>query len=106
MFKVFSSALKNKSVANKFAQMFSGPVVKKPKMELTIRTPYATILDKFEGFQRVLTKTNEAALIIQNRTPPSVYVLPPGHLKVKLNAEVKQTSGDLMHLGGWAIVHV
>lgn len=33
--------------------------VKKVKMELTIRTPYRTILDKFDGFSRVLAKTNE-----------------------------------------------
>ena len=36
--------------------------VKKVKMELTIRTPYRTILDKFDGFSRVLAKTNEVSI--------------------------------------------
>ena len=38
--------------------------VKKVKMELTLRTPYKTFFENFDGFQRILTKTNEAALII------------------------------------------
>jgi len=37
---------------------------KKQKMELTIRTPYRTLVSDFDGFQRVITKTNEAALVI------------------------------------------
>lgn len=32
---------------------------KKAKMEVTIRTPYNTILKDFDGFSRILTKTNE-----------------------------------------------
>jgi len=42
----------------------SGFATKKARMELTIRTPYKTIFDKFEGFQRIMAKTNEAALVI------------------------------------------
>ena len=33
-------------------------------MELTLRTPYKTYFDKFDGFQRIVAKTNEAALIV------------------------------------------
>ena len=32
---------------------------KKAKMEVTIRTPYSTILKNFDGFHRIMTKTNE-----------------------------------------------
>ncbi len=78
---------------------------KKQKMELTIRTPYRTLFENFDGFSRVVTKTNEAALIIQNRTPPSLHVLPPGHLKVKLTSDVKGVTGEFMHMGGWLVVH-
>ena len=81
-------------------------VQKKPKMELTLRTPYKTIFDKFDGFSRIITKTNEAALIIQNKAPSSLYVLPPGHIKIKLLNEQKGVSGDFLHLGGWVVVHL
>lgn len=42
----------------------SGFATKKAKMELTLRTPYKTYFDKFDGFSRILAKTNEAALVI------------------------------------------
>ena len=35
---------------------------KKAKMEVTIRTPYSTILKNFDGFHRIMTKTNEVLL--------------------------------------------
>ena len=47
-------------------------------MELTLRTPYETLFTNFDGFSRIITKTNEAALIIQNKSPAALYVLPPG----------------------------
>ncbi|KRW99471.1 hypothetical protein PPERSA_07956 [Pseudocohnilembus persalinus] len=80
-------------------------------MELSIRTPYNTILSDFTGFSRVLTKTNEAALVIQNRSPPSVYILPPGQINIKMNQEAKDSlgntvSGHYLHTGGWCIVGV
>ena len=63
-------------------------------------------LHKFDGFSRIITKTNEAALIIQNKAPSSLYVLPPGHIKIKLLNEQKGVSGDYLHLGGWVVVHL
>jgi hypothetical protein len=81
-------------------------VQKKLRMEATLRTPYRTILKNFDGFSRILTKSNEAALIIQNKTPPACYVLPPGHLRVKFTNDQKNTSGDYLHLGGWLTVHL
>eukprot|EP01015_Nassula_variabilis_P005748 TRINITY_DN1428_c0_g1_i5.p1 TRINITY_DN1428_c0_g1~~TRINITY_DN1428_c0_g1_i5.p1 ORF type:complete len:140 (+),score=44.87 TRINITY_DN1428_c0_g1_i5:86-505(+) len=79
---------------------------KKQKMELTLRTPYRTLFENFDGFSRIITKSNEAALIIQNKSPAAIYVLPPGYLKVKLTTEAKNTSGDYLHLGGWLTVHM
>ena len=32
---------------------------KKAKMELTLRTPYRTVVANFDGFSRILTKSNE-----------------------------------------------
>lgn len=80
-------------------------ITKKQKMELTIRTPYKTILENFEGFSRIITKSNEASLVLQNKSPPSLFVLPPGPLKIKLTQDVKGVSGDYMHLGGWLAIH-
>lgn len=103
-----------RSISNAFNQatLFMFSVAKKTKMELTLRTPYSiltldldTVLKDFDGFSRIITKSNEAALVIQNRTPPAMYVLPPGPLKVRLTQDVKGVTGDFMHTGGWAIVH-
>ncbi len=64
------------------------------------------MLADFSDFSRIITKTQESTLVIQNRTPAAMHVLPPGYLKLKLNSEVKGTSGDYLHTGGWVIVHV
>jgi len=69
----------NHSVS-KLVRAFSD--AKKPKMELTIRTPYATFLKNHSGFSRMTAKTNEAVVVIQNITPACVHVLPPGKIKV------------------------
>ena len=60
-------------------QRFAFSVNKKLKMELTLRTPYGTLFDKFDGFSRIIAKTNEAALVVSNKSPASLYVLPPGY---------------------------
>ena len=78
---------------------------KKTKMELTIRTPYKTIVSNFSDFQRVVTKTSEAYLVVQNRMPPAVHVLPPGFLRIKMDKENPDFTGDLMHMGGWLIIN-
>lgn len=44
-------------------------------------------------------------MVVQNRTPGALYVLPPGPLKIKLTQEVPGISGDFLHTGGWLIVH-
>ena len=75
-------------------------------MELTLRTPYKTFLKDFDGFSRIITKTNEASLVIQNKSPPALYVLPPGNLKIKFIQDVKDCAPEYMHTGGWVIVHV
>lgn len=59
----------------------------------------------FSDFTRIITKTQSSALIVQNRTPPALHILPPGFIKVKLNQDNKETSGDYLHTGGWMIVH-
>lgn len=100
---VVSKAGAKKSLYSSFYYTFS--VQKKPRMEFTIRTPYKTILKDFDGVQRAITKTNEAALVIQNKFPPSAYVIPPGHLRLKFSQDVKDTSGDYLHLGGWVTIH-
>lgn len=78
---------------------------KKMKMEVTIRTPYKTLISDFSDFQRIVTKTSEACLVVQNRMPPAVHVLPPGSLKVRMEKENPKFSGDLLHTGGWLIIN-
>ena len=74
-------------------------------MEVTIRTPYRTIVENFDGFSRITAKTNEAVLSVQNRSPPATYVLPPGYLKVKFTENREDTKGEYLHTGGWLVVH-
>lgn len=85
---------------------FSAPLSKKQKMELTLRTPYKTYLNKFDGFSRIITKSNEASLVIQNKLPAAIYILPPGLMKIKFAQEVKGVPPEFMHLGGWAVIHM
>ena len=86
------------------ARFFAAAVPKKPKMELTIRTPYKTLLEKYTDFKRVITKTNEGVLNIQNRSPPALYVLPPGLLRIKAEKSLPNFSGDVFHTGGFVVV--
>ena len=37
--------------------------------------------------------------------PPGCHILPPGKLQVKLNNPQENFSGDVMHLGGFLVVH-
>lgn len=54
-------------------------------MELTIRTPYKVFCEKLTDFSRVVTKTNEAVLVVSNKMPAALHVLPPGNLLVRMN---------------------
>lgn len=80
-------------------------LTKNPQMLLTIRTPYQTILQNFNNFKRIITKTTDAILIIQNQMPAALHILPPGHLQIKTNSEIKDFSGDFMHLGGFVSIN-
>lgn len=55
---------------------------RKARMEVSVRSPYKTFLADCDAFSRIVTRTNEATLVIQNQTPPATYVLPPGRLQV------------------------
>ncbi len=65
--------------------LFSTTVTKNAQMELTIRTPYKTVCSKLSDFQRIITKTNEAVLVISNKMPAALHILPPGSLMVRTN---------------------
>ena len=79
--------------------------MKKPKMEVNIRTPYKTFVENFSGFSRLVTRTSEATIVVQNKMPPSIHMLPPGTLKLKSETEIKGFSGELIHMGGWLVIH-
>ena len=79
--------------------------MKKPKMEVNIRTPYKTFVENFSGFSRIVTRTSEATIVVQNKMPPSIHMLPPGTLKLKSETEIKGFSGELIHMGGWLVIH-
>ncbi len=89
----------------KLLQKHSSNVVKKPRMELTIRTPYKTYLKSFAGFQNLLTKTTTSVLLVQNRMPPALHLLPPGRIQVKTLEKVEGFEGTLMHTGGWLVIN-
>ena len=79
--------------------------MKKTKMEVNIRTPYKTFVENFSGFSRIVTRTSEATIVVQNKMPPSIHMLPPGTLKLKSETEIKGFSGELIHMGGWLVIH-
>ena len=56
---------------------------KNPKVELTVRTPYRTLFDKFNQFTRIYVNTLKGTISIGNKTIPRIYLLPPGELTVK-----------------------
>ena len=62
---------------------FFGVLPKLPRVELTLRTPYRTIFENFNGFTRVYVNTNKGLMAIGNRSIPRVYLLPPGEISVK-----------------------
>merc|ERR1711998_285021 len=77
------------------------------KMELTVRTPYATLFENCNQFQRLYVTTLQGQMAIGQRSIPRVYLLPPGEMVVKgllPNAEghkTKSESGRFLHTGGW-----
>ena len=85
------------------ARFFSDEM--KQRMQVTLRSPYKTYLQNFEGFSKVVANTNEGALVIQSKMPAAAYVLEPGVLKVHLSEEVKELTGDFVHAGGFAVIH-
>lgn len=80
-------------------------VNKNPKMKLTLRTPYGTLLQDFDDFSNIKGWLHGGTFNIQNRTPPSLFVLPPGPLEVNLNKGTEGFSGKLLHNGAWVAVH-
>lgn len=64
-----------------------------------------TIVQDFSGFSKIITKDLSSVVVIQNKTPAAVHVLPPGFLKLKLNGDVKDVADEYIHTGGWAIIH-
>ena len=86
------------------ARSFS-TVSKNAKMKLTLRTPYTTILEDFDEFSNVKGWGDKGTFNIQNRTPPLLYVIPPGPLTVNLSQDVEGFSGQLLHNGAFVVVH-
>ncbi len=62
---------------------FFGVLPKLPKVELTMRTPYRTFFENFNGFTRMYVATSKGLIAIGNRSIPRVYLLPPGEISVK-----------------------
>ncbi len=89
---------------------YFGVMPKLARMELTVRTPYRTLFENFNGFKHLTVNTIGGNITIGNKSIPRVYLLPPGEMKVsgiaagdgnKTNSE----SGMFMHSGGWLFVH-
>ena len=89
---------------------FFGVMPKLAKMELTVRTPYATTFAKFDGFKHLTVGTIGGNITIGNKSIPRVYLLPPGEMKVSQIQPgegnfTTSESGLFMHTGGWLFVH-
>ena len=64
-----------------------------------------TIVQDFSGFSKIITKDLSSVVVIQNRSPAALHVLPPGFLRLRLNGDVKNVADEYIHTGGWAIIH-
>ena len=89
---------------------YFGVMPKLAKMELTMRTPYRTLFSNFSGFKHLTVNTIGGNITIGNKSIPTVYLLPPGEMKVSgIQAgegnSTKSDSGLFMHSGGWLFVH-
>lgn len=100
-----------------FSRKYFSVLPKVPKLELTLRTPYRTLFKDFSGFQRLYVNTTKGLMAISNRTPPVIYLLPPGEIKVTNLVKSRffkivegnnlegNASGEFVHSGGVVIVH-
>ena len=77
----------------------------KQRMQVTLRSPYKTYMQNFEGFSKIVGRTTEGALVIQSKQPAAAYILLPGSLKVLLTEDRKDTTGEFVHSGGFAVIH-
>ena len=90
-------------------RFFSVP--KLAKIELTVRTPYRTLVKNFNGFSQLYVEAMKGQMAIGNRTIPRVYLLAPGQMKIAGYQEgegsflEKDATGKLIHTGGWLHVH-
>jgi F0F1-type ATP synthase epsilon subunit len=69
-------------LANTHMRAF-GVLPKLPQCELTVRTPYQTYFENFNGFTRIYCQTSKGLMAIGSRSIPRVYLLPPGEIAVK-----------------------
>ena len=90
---------------------YFGVLPRHAKLQLTVRTPYATLFEDFNSFTRLYVTTLKGQIAIGARSIPRVYLLPPGEMSVKgmtPRAEGNHTqseTGLFMHTGGWLFVH-
>lgn len=106
---MFQSNLVAKSFMNVSRRNF-GVLPKLPKVELTMRTPYKTYFNNFNGFTRVYVESLKGLMAIGNKSVPRVYLLTPGELSVVGLTEGEgnnsnSDSGKFIHTGGWLFVH-
>ena len=89
---------------------YFGVLPKHAKLQLTVRTPYATLFQDCNAFSRLYVTTIKGQMAIGARSIPRVYLLPPGEMVVKNMQQAegnntKSESGQFMHTGGWLFVH-
>ena len=78
--------------------------LKKPRMELTVRTPYKTLFNKYTDFRMIVSKTSDASISVMNRMPPALHMLTPGYLSVKPETDSPSFVGEFVHFGGWMVI--
>mmetsp|Transcript_6685 Transcript_6685/g.6936 ORF Transcript_6685/g.6936 Transcript_6685/m.6936 type:complete len:159 (+) Transcript_6685:22-498(+) len=102
--------VQKKSLYNFMKRNFS-VLPKAVKMEVSMRTPYKTFFNNYNGFLRFYIGTGKGQMCVGNRTFPAIYLLPAGEIKFiglskgEGNFCEDGCSGEFVHSGGYCMIH-
>ena len=77
MFAQRSQHLKRMALVSDQMRFFAA-VTKNTKMELTVRTPYKTLFNKFTAFDTVFVEGVKGRIALVNGMPAQIHLIPAG----------------------------
>eukprot|EP00357_Protocruzia_adherens_P037709 CAMPEP_0115007570 /NCGR_PEP_ID=MMETSP0216-20121206/21283_1 /TAXON_ID=223996 /ORGANISM="Protocruzia adherens, Strain Boccale" /LENGTH=159 /DNA_ID=CAMNT_0002374587 /DNA_START=30 /DNA_END=509 /DNA_ORIENTATION=+ len=101
MNKLQKGAQKVPQFLNSLAKAEFSKVVPKAKMELTIRTPYQTLVETTTEFNGCYIYSNQGYQCISNKSPPKVFGLPASKIYITPSGSFP----EIFHMGGYCISH-